>query len=181
MIKEEIHTICEKYGITNYTINPDGSIDVFGSVYLSGYRLTKLPLKFNKVSGYFNISYNDFTSLEGSPVEVGGNFWCNDNQLTSLKGCPKLVGGIFNCGNNNLTSLEGCPKEVGEFFYCSSNKLTSLKGGPEKVYDMFYCGGNPLESLDGYNGNYDMLDCDNKDGLMLKEKRKEKLKLIHNL
>ena len=37
------------------------------------------------------------------------------------------------------------------------------------------------ESLDGYNGNYDMLDCDNKDGLILKEKRKEKLKLIESL
>ena len=139
MVKEEIHNICEKYDIRNYTINPDGSIDVEGSVYLFNMNLDKLPLKFNKVGGYFG------------------------------------------CSNNNLTSLEGCPKEVGDIFYCSSNKLTSLKGGPEKVYDMFYCGGNPLESLDGYNGNYDMLDCDNKDGLILKEKRKEKFKLIESL
>ena len=137
--EQEIHEICKRYLIYNYSINLDGSIDVEDSVYLFNMNLDKLPLKFNKVGGYFG------------------------------------------CSNNNLTSLEGCPKEVGDTFYCSSNKLTSLKGGPEKVYDMFYCGGNPLESLDGYNGNYDMLDCDNKDGLILKEKRKEKLKLIESL
>ncbi len=139
MIKEEILTICEKYGIKNYSINPDGSIDVEGSVYLFNMNLDKLPLKFNKVGGYFG------------------------------------------CSNNNLTSLEGCPKEVGGYFNCDYNNLETLKGGPEKVYDMFYCGGNPLESLDGYNGNYDMLDCDNKDGLILKEKRKKKLIQIQNL
>ena len=139
MTEQEIHNICEKYEIKNYSINSDGSIDVEGSVYLFNMNLDKLPLKFNKVGGYFG------------------------------------------CSNNKLTTLEGCPKEVGDTFYCSSNKLTSLKGGPEKVYDMFYCGGNPLESLDGYNGNYDMLDCDNKDGLILKEKRKEKFIQIHNL
>ena len=139
MTGQEIHDICEKYEIKNYSINPDGSIDAEDSVYLFNMNLDKLPLKFNKVGGYFG------------------------------------------CSNNNLTSLEGCPKEVGDTFYCSSNKLTSLKGGPEKVYDMFYCGGNPLESLDGYNGNYDMLDCDNKDGLILKEKRKEKLKILDKL
>ena len=158
--EQEIREICKRYNIKKYTINPDGSIDVDGDVNLSFDKLDKLPLRFNR---------------------VGGDFTCMHNNLTTLRGCPNYVGGSFGCGNNQLTSLEGCPKEVGDTFYCSSNKLTSLKGGPEKVYDMFYCGGNPLESLDGYNGNYDMLDCDNKDGLILKEKRKEKFIQIHNL
>ena len=139
MTEQEIHNICEKYEIKNYSINPDGSIDVEDSVYLFNMNLDKLPLKFNKVGGYFG------------------------------------------CSNNNLTTLEGCPKEVGDTFYCSSNKLTSLKGGPEKVYDMFYCGGNPLESLDGYNGDYDMLSCENKENLIKKLKRSKKLKLINEL
>ena len=30
--KTDIHSICEKWGIKNYTINPDGSIDVASSV-----------------------------------------------------------------------------------------------------------------------------------------------------
>ena len=55
---KNIDLICKKYGITNYTINQDGSIDVNGSVNLSRENLTKLPLKFNRVSGYFDCSNN---------------------------------------------------------------------------------------------------------------------------
>ena len=181
MTEQEIHDICKKYGIQNYTINPDGSIDVDDDVRLHNMGLTKLPLDFNIVHGHFYCYKNELTSLKGSPKKVGGNFYCSYNILTSLKGSPESVRGSFYCSYNKISSLKGCPKYIGESFYCSYNKLTSLKGGPEKVYDMFYCGGNPLESLDGYNGNYDMLDCDNKDGLILKEKRKEKLIQIHNL
>ena len=64
---EDIHEICKICGIENYTINPDGSIDVDGNVNLYEMELTKLPLKFNNVSGYFNCSWNDLTTLEGCP------------------------------------------------------------------------------------------------------------------
>ena len=137
--EQEIHDICKKYDITNYSINPDGSIDVEGDLYLYNMNLDKLPLKFNKVNGYFG------------------------------------------CSNNNLTSLEGCPNYVGRWFSCNDNNLTSLKGCPNYIGGTFYCGGNPLESLEGYNGDYDKLYCDNKDGLTLKEKRKQKLKIISEL
>ena len=58
MKEQEIHDICEKYDIKNYTINPDGSIDVDDGVDLSGKDLIKIPLKFNKVNGWFDCSYN---------------------------------------------------------------------------------------------------------------------------
>ena len=98
-----ISLICEKYNITNYTINGDGSIDVNGNVYLYNKELTELPLTFNKVSGYFN---------------------CSNNRLTSLKGCPRWVGGFFSCYRNKLTSLEFSPEYVGSNFYCYNNDLT---------------------------------------------------------
>ena len=56
-----------------YTINPDGSYDVIGNVYLHNKGLTKIPVKFNMVTGYFNCSENKLTSLEGCPKEVGGD------------------------------------------------------------------------------------------------------------
>lgn len=139
MTKEEIHRICKSFEIKNYTINSDGSIDVNGNVELGVYKLDKIPLKFNNVSGYFNISYNNITSLEG---------------------CPKHIGGIFYCNNNKLTSLEHFPNKV--------------------VYDIMLIN-NPLESLEGFYGDYDKLYCDNKDALIKKHKRKEKLKIISEL
>ena len=123
----EIESICEKYFIKNYKIRPDGTVDVDGKVDLSLCRLTKLPLKFGKVSSYFDCSSNRLTSLEGGPQEVGGDFVCDYNQLKSLYGSPKYVGGNFSCDGNKLKSLEGCPKEVGVDFYCRNNKLTIIK------------------------------------------------------
>ena len=139
MTKEEIHRICKNFEIENYTINPDGSIDVDGNVELGVYKLDKIPLKFNNVSGYFNISFN------------------------------------------KITSLEGCPKYIGGRFYCNYNKLTSLEYFPNKINHEILLKDNPLESLVGYNGDYDKLSCDNKDVLILKLKRKQKLKILDKL
>lgn len=145
---ESISDICNKYGIKNYIINEDGSIDVDGSVYLYDEGLTKLPLKFGKVTGEFNCSRNQLTSLEGCPKEVGGFFSCFNNKLTTLKGAPEKVGGNFYCFDNKLTTLEGAPKEVGGGFWCSYNGLTSLEGAPKKVGN-FDCSYNELISLIG--------------------------------
>jgi len=50
----EIHNICKKYGILQYTINDDMSISVNGTVNLSGRKLTQIPIKFKEVGGYFS-------------------------------------------------------------------------------------------------------------------------------
>ena len=88
MSEQEIHNICEKYRIRNYTINPDDSIDVDGDVDLLDLNLTKIPIKFNNVYGNFDCSYNNLTSLENSPKWIKGSFFCIENSLTSLEGCP---------------------------------------------------------------------------------------------
>ena len=113
-----ISLICEKYNITNYTINSDGSIDVNGDVDLSYKNLTELPLIFNKVTGYFTCSCNRLTSLKGCPRWIGGFFTCGNNQLTSLKFSPDYVGGDFYCKYNQLTD-NYCDTEIGGRFYTS--------------------------------------------------------------
>ena len=108
MSEQEIHYICKKYRIKNYTINSDGSIDVDGDVYIRNLDLDKLPLKFNKVSGYFNCEYNCLTTLENSPNEIGKNFSCYSNRITSLEGFPQRVGEYTHCYLNfYLESING--------------------------------------------------------------------------
>ena len=133
MTEIEVEKICKKYGIRNWTLNPDGTVDVDGNVDLSVQKLSKLPLKFGRVTGSFWCENNKLTSLEGCPTEIRGDFSCAGNQLTSLEGCPREIGGNFYCQSNQLTSLEGCPTEIGGNFYCSYNQLTSLKGAPEYI------------------------------------------------
>jgi len=91
-LKNRVNKKCNKYQIKNWSLNSEGLVDVEGSVYLRGLGLSRIPLKFGKVTG---------------------DFYCNDNQLTSLEGCPSYVGMGFYCGHNKLNSLEGCPKHIG--------------------------------------------------------------------
>jgi hypothetical protein len=145
--KNIIDDLCKQYNITEYSINPDGSIDVDGNVYLNRHNYDKIPLKFGKVTGNFNCVSNKLTSLEHCPSKVGGSFYCAMNKLTSLEHCPTEVGGDFICTYNILTSLEHCPSEVGGDFDCTKNQLTSLEGCPTIVGGVFDCGNNKLTSL----------------------------------
>ena len=94
----------KKYGITNYTINTNGEIDVYGDVNLTYRSIKKLPsyIQFGKVNGYFTCSLNKLTSLKGVAKEVGGIFNCSYNKLTSLEGAPKTVIGSFACEGNTI-------------------------------------------------------------------------------
>ena len=125
MKEKEIHKICWKYNIRNYTINPDGSIDVDGDVLLSHKDLTKLPLTFNKVKYLFDCSSNHLTTLEGAPKEVGRSFDCSFNYLTSLKYVPTLIGDELNCSFNNIKTFEYIP----EYLYslcCEGNDIYDI-------------------------------------------------------
>jgi len=125
--------ICKRYGITNYTINNDGSIDVddYVSLFNKIKLISKLPIKFNKVNGDFSFGYNNLTSLEGSPIEVNGDFSCHNNELTSFKYAPKTIRGYFDCTDNNIKSFEYFPNFVKDDFYCTGNPIWS-------VWDLFW-------------------------------------------
>jgi len=168
--KEEVDAICKKLRIRGYTINNDMSIDVEGHVDIAARDLDFIPVKFNSVTGIFNCSENNLTSLEGCPDRTD-DFSCTDNNLTSLKGGPQTVeedydcrnnqleslegapqeevGGYFSCGGNGMKSLKGSPKLIGGDFDCSDNELTSLEGGPKKIVGDLECSNNNLTSLDG--------------------------------
>jgi len=144
---EDIDSICEKYDIDNYTINSDGTVDVDDNVNLTSKKLTKLPLKFGNVTGYFNCGYNNLISLEGCPQSVSGTFNCSYNKLTTLKDCPQSVSGTFNCSYNKLTSLEFCPQSVANFD-CISNMLKTLEFCPQSVGGYLDCQHNQLTTLE---------------------------------
>lgn len=149
--KSMIEKWLQNMGVENYIINNDMTIDVRGDVILAGYGLKEFPfyIQFNKVSGVFDCSENQLTSLRGCPYEVGNNFICTFNQLTTLEGAPKKVKGLFYCFHNKLTTLEGAPREINGNFDCSYNDLKSLKGSPELIIGYFDCSNNKLISLEG--------------------------------
>ena len=66
-----------------WVINSDGEVDVDGNVNMSYMNLMEIPVKFGSVSGYFDCSRNNITSLEFSPTSVGYNIDCYNNHLTN--------------------------------------------------------------------------------------------------
>lgn len=147
-INKKIHTLCNQYNITNYTINEDGTIDVNGDVLLYNIGLSQFPLLFRNVSGCFDISNNNLTTLKGCPERIGGGFYVYNNKLTSLIDGPKYVGTHYNCCDNNLISLNFSPSIIYGTFYCDGNKLSTLEGCPSEVIS-FECGYNELTTLEG--------------------------------
>lgn len=112
-------------------IHSDGTVDIFGD--LNGERweilgnITKLPVKFGIVEGYFNLEY-----LPG---------------LTTLEGCPESCRGFSLMGLRGITSLRGCPKKVGDFYVRGAN-VEDFIGGPESV-ENFVIQNCPITSLEG--------------------------------
>jgi hypothetical protein len=132
--QDSIESICEMYGIINYTINEDGSIDVDGNVNLSGGYLLKLPLKFRHVTGYFDCSKNQLNSLEGSPLSVGAHFDCSYNQLVNLIGGPEVVIDDYYAHCNQINSFEGFPDDFeGDCYFRSNPVQKVLKEFPHNL------------------------------------------------
>lgn len=137
-----IQELCDKYSITGYTINNDGSLDVKGNVeFRMGIynSLGRLPLQFNKVTGWFDCNRSGLTTLEGAPSYVGKSFSCYDNEITNLKGGPKYVGGRFDCTSNPLTTLAYFPEVVKGWVLCF-NTNTSKPNMLPKVYNKLRLG-----------------------------------------
>ena len=165
MKREEIVLLCKKFEISKYSVNEDGTVDVYGCVDLSNKNLTQIPLKFNIVGGNFDCSNNKLTSLLGAPTVVFGTFDCSHNELQSLVGVSKKVFLDFDCSHNKLTTLSNGPATVRFNYNCSHNNLTDL-GGLSKVitkgiFDEFNCSFNALTTIKGYPKGLTKIDCSN--------------------
>ena len=151
---------------SKFTINPDGSVDVDGNVFLYPEfmgNLTRLPIKFRNVTKTFIISgISNLTTLEGSPDTCKDFFvtWKRDlyfksdpktcpKKLKDLRGGPKYVSGDYSVEDIPITSLEGAPEHCGNSFICSLTNITSLKGSPKTVGGHFYADNTKITDLVG--------------------------------
>jgi len=115
-------------------------IDYDGNVNWKSKNLTRIPVRFRKVTGYFSCSHNHLTTLEHAPGHVGRDFYCCDNHLTTLAGAPGHVDGDFYCYHNHLTTLAGAPGHVDGDFYCYHNHLPPDTKKPKGVKGKFVPG-----------------------------------------
>jgi hypothetical protein len=103
--KEKIEDWLKNYGIRNYSINDDLTVDVIGYINLTNNDLLEIPVQFGIVKGDFFCGQNKLTSLKGTPYHVTGTFDCSENNLANLDDSPKIIGYDLNCSKNPLISL----------------------------------------------------------------------------
>lgn len=145
-----IDYIMDALKVEKYKIKEDLTVDVDGDVDFSVGMLKKIPVKFGKVTGNFNCSYNALNNLTNSPTQIGGIFNCSGNEIYTLIKGPSYVAGGYFCTDNRLENLEGFPMYCEIIFDARRNKLKSLNGCPEKIncrkFDVSY---NNLRNLKG--------------------------------
>lgn len=169
-----ISKLCEKYNITDYSINGDGSIDVYSTVDLTNKKLKKIPIKFNRVIGNFFISYNLLEDLENCPKSIYGNFDCDHNKLITLKGCPFEVWGDFYCSyNEKLTSIDYLTKHISGKFHLINTGVDYIYTESKIQGDIFYDRHLNGLKFSGYK-------ITNWEEWLLSEKRKSKINKIIN-
>jgi len=85
-------------------ITRKGEINLLSGITLQDKINGNLPefIKFNRVSGNFNVGSCNLTTLRGCPNFVGRDFTCNYNKLTSLEYSPKIVRGMYDCSYNKI-------------------------------------------------------------------------------
>jgi hypothetical protein len=95
MTDKEIGEWLHSRDIYDYDIC-DGVVHVVRGVYISGIKLTSIPVQFGYVGGDFHCTHNWLESLEGCPSEVGGNFKCSDNMFEAKPDHSHIrIGGDF--------------------------------------------------------------------------------------
>lgn len=157
-MKSDLKDELDLYGIKNYTINDDGTVDVNGNVIIfRGHpfrsKHTKIPFKFGKVTGNFLCNGNALESLEGSPYYVGGDFSCGNNSgLKNFKGSPVEVACNFIAtGLSNLESLEGLSPEIGGSLYIHKNPKLKEIDSISNIEGAIFCDVNiDVSKFSGY-------------------------------
>jgi len=132
MDKQQIENLVlenfKSIGNVQIHVDDDGVVNVSGGIQMRNKHIHEIPVQFGTVTGRFEV-----TSMN----------------ITTLKGCPRVVMGTFSCAGCDLTSLEGGPEQVHGFYACNYNRLTNLVGLATQVGRQLDVTHNPLRSLDG--------------------------------
>ncbi len=117
---EFINKVCD----SRWTLNSDSKVDIEGKVDMTNMKLTEIPVKFGRVGGYFDCSFNNLTTLKNCPDYISGSFYVHRNHLTSLEFAPTQIGLSFWIRENNLTDYFKTIK--GKDFLYWNNLISSI-------------------------------------------------------
>jgi len=109
LTKEQIEFL-DKVCKGKWTLNENGEVDVDGNVDIIQYKtLSKIPVKFGEVSGWFDCQETPLTTLENFPDIIGINLNIINTKIKSFDYFPKIK-------NLNSYSVLTVNNIMGEYF-----------------------------------------------------------------
>jgi hypothetical protein len=105
-MKEHFKWIDKVSAVEKYFLNPvkikenhDGTINVYGSIYLDEMNLYEFPWKdkyiINELFGSLYIQYNNFKNFDGCPKIIHGDFAYSNNPIDDFNKFPIVDGIVF--------------------------------------------------------------------------------------
>lgn len=140
---QQIEQTLNRYGVTDYTIRPDGTVDVDGSVFFVREYFTCLPVKFGIVTGSFDLHMcKNLDTFEGMPSTIGGYFDCRGCPLiTSLAGFSTKLESWAIFGYKHINSGGISLILTGVLDLCLSSSMVSafaqISDGPFKIIEKY--------------------------------------------
>jgi hypothetical protein len=148
--KQDIKNACYQLGITSIVINDDLTVDVNGNVDLKDTDLIELPVKFNRINGYFDVRYNqNLVNTDNFPVYVKDNLFASYCGIKELTDMPLEIGGSLDISFNELSEITFSKEratlgkcKIGLNLYAQNNYFYDLSENPFEVgqsIDLSYC------------------------------------------
>jgi hypothetical protein len=166
------------YGIQNYTINDDMSVDIDGSVLIDRRHIPRLDVKFRNVSNEFFINKCGLESMNNLPISckcvtlTNNNINeisnvplncqylnLNNNKITEIQNIEHLTElSTLEISHNKITKLYGLPSSI-KRISLENNLLKNFKNFPKALImrddeKMYLIKGNPIVSLKGLDVDY---------------------------
>ena len=120
--KRDIEKKLIQYGIKNYYINDDLTVDVDGDLNTSTLAQCLIDVKFGTINGDFDCSRLGLKSLINCPIVVKGDYKISHNRLVRLEGIAEYIGGDLWIQNNYLNELNFYNSNIIGEIYCWGNK-----------------------------------------------------------
>lgn len=149
-----IKEVLDQYNVVDYTINNDGSVNLTKDITFFKKNLDKIPFKISIAPRVLDFSFNNITSLEGSPKECNVVFYAMNN-ISDLTGVP-VVSKLLSLSNNKLEKLNFPKGFKTDELLLNHNNIYELTGIPSDFSGKIFLNQNPIATCFKTNDGKDV-------------------------
>tara|TARA_Y100000389_G_scaffold127220_1_gene124559 strand:- start:1053 stop:1643 length:591 start_codon:yes stop_codon:yes gene_type:complete len=139
---KNIEEVLDQYNVVDYSINNDGSVNLTKDITFFKKNLDKIPFNISKAPRVLDFSFNNISSLEGSPEECDTIFYAMNN-ISDLTGVT-ITSRLLSLSNNKIEKIN-FPKEFKtNELLLNHNNIYELTGIPINFNGKIFLNHNPI-------------------------------------